>query len=308
MQYTLHKQLRALRKRAKLSGTQVSQRAGISQGFYSQLESGDRKLTAEKAQVMARALGVSIAELYGETEEPAVLPRDPAADAGDISSKAPESRDPVPLGSGRLATLRSQIPILSRCPAGSPEAWVIEESNVDEFVPELLSDIPVDRRIIGFRITGLSMAPMILEGDVALVDSDRMAAPGNVAICRLEGEEHTLKLFGRRGKTVRLTPFNPAFPTREYQLEQLEWAIPVVGLYRTDLNIGNMQDVPVLMEKIYQVPGLLDLCQHLVTVPEGLREALRAAMAKTDQKGDTYRWMSRMLRNAQVELDEIAEE
>ena len=58
--------IRALRLHKGLTGNYMAKRLGISRPFYTQIEGGKRRLTVEKLEKIAGALGVPIADLFGD--------------------------------------------------------------------------------------------------------------------------------------------------------------------------------------------------------------------------------------------------
>ena len=66
METGIWKRIRGLRERKGLTGKEVGEKMGISRSFYSQIEGGKRRLTADHVEKIARALGVPVSEIYGE--------------------------------------------------------------------------------------------------------------------------------------------------------------------------------------------------------------------------------------------------
>ena len=62
----IRKRIREMRIEKGLTGKEVAECIGISRPYYTQLELGMRRLSAEHVENIAIALDVSIAELYGE--------------------------------------------------------------------------------------------------------------------------------------------------------------------------------------------------------------------------------------------------
>ena len=63
---TILKRIRALRERKGIRAKDVAEAIGISRPYYTLIESGNRRLTAEQVSKIAAVLGVSVGELYGE--------------------------------------------------------------------------------------------------------------------------------------------------------------------------------------------------------------------------------------------------
>ena len=60
--------IRRTREFKGLPATEIARQVGVSRPYYSLLETGKRRLSAEHVWKIARALGVSVAELYGEMD------------------------------------------------------------------------------------------------------------------------------------------------------------------------------------------------------------------------------------------------
>ena len=60
--------IRKARLLAGKSATDVARQVGVSRPYYSLLETGKRRLSAEHVWKVAKFLGVSVAELYGESD------------------------------------------------------------------------------------------------------------------------------------------------------------------------------------------------------------------------------------------------
>ncbi len=70
------KNIRATRDALGLTGAHVSRAIGLSRPYYTQLEGGTRRLSAEHVRRIAEVLGVHVGELYeGPSETRASKPR-----------------------------------------------------------------------------------------------------------------------------------------------------------------------------------------------------------------------------------------
>src|SRR5688572_11726469 len=67
------KRIRGARKRLNITQSDLGARLGIAQEMVSRYETGSRELSAVEIQNFAKALGVSVAFLYGEATEPSEL-------------------------------------------------------------------------------------------------------------------------------------------------------------------------------------------------------------------------------------------
>lgn len=78
------------------------------------------------------------------------------------------------------------------------------------------ADVRHPENYVYFRVEGDSMAPAINDGDLALVRVQPDVESGQVAIVVVNGEEGTIKKVIRRGGSIALQPFNPAYETRVF--------------------------------------------------------------------------------------------
>jgi len=65
--------IRATRRRLQLTLEQLSAKVGMDKGFLSRLERGEKSASIAMIQNIAKALGISVASLLGETHDPADL-------------------------------------------------------------------------------------------------------------------------------------------------------------------------------------------------------------------------------------------
>ncbi len=63
--------IRATRRRLKFTLEQLADAVGMDKGFLSRLERGEKSASIATIQNIARALGISVASLFGETHDPA---------------------------------------------------------------------------------------------------------------------------------------------------------------------------------------------------------------------------------------------
>lgn len=105
----LGREVRRLRKKARLNGRQLAEQAGITPGFVSQLEQGQATPSVATLLKISFVLGVSIGELFEATQsvDPVVRaaerPTYPFPDAGFTDERV--STDPT----GQLQVLTSTI-------------------------------------------------------------------------------------------------------------------------------------------------------------------------------------------------------
>jgi repressor LexA len=99
------------------------------------------------------------------------------------------------------------VPLLGKVAAGQP---ILAAEEFEEYVA-YLPRFGDGKDLFALKIKGDSMTGAgLFEGDVAIVEKTPQAENGDIVVA-LIGDEATVKRFYFDGKTVRLTPENPAF-------------------------------------------------------------------------------------------------
>lgn len=118
-------------------------------------------------------------------------------------------------------------PILGRIPAGTP----VEE------VEDILGyfDLPLDaypREIMfGLYVDGDSMAPMFMDGDLAIFKKSCVANNGDNVAVRIDGNEVTLKTFRQNTEGIALLPINPNYVPMFFSAREVEnLPIEIIGI------------------------------------------------------------------------------
>ena len=145
------------------------------------------------------------------------LPREPGLSRG--LTLAPRSPGPV-----------VEVPVLGRIAAGQP---LLAAENVEDTLPLPRSWVRGDEVFL-LKVTGESMAPGILPGDLVMVRVQQRVARGDIAVALID-EEATLKRVYEEAGGLVLKGDNPSFtPLRCSAGEAAEVQIlgKVVGVYR----------------------------------------------------------------------------
>ncbi len=99
----------------------------------------------------------------------------------------------------------------------------------EDFSGYEFADVRHPENYVYFRVEGDSMAPAINDGDLALVRVQPDVESGQVAIVVVNGDEGTIKKVIRRGGSIALQPFNPAYETRVFIDSEVE-EVRIAGL------------------------------------------------------------------------------
>jgi repressor LexA len=124
-----------------------------------------------------------------------------------------------------------EVPVLGRIAAGQP---LLATENVEDTLPLPRSWVRGDEVFL-LKVTGESMAPMILPGDLVMVRVQSRVARGEIAVVLLEDEATLKRVYEEAGGLV-LKGDNPDFtPLRVAPHEAADVQVlgKVVGVYRS---------------------------------------------------------------------------
>ncbi len=123
------------------------------------------------------------------------------------------------------------IPLIGRVAAGYP---ILAEENIENYVTLPRTLIKSEGRYFALKVHGDSMVNAgILDGDMVVVESTRVAKPGDIVVA-LVGDEVTVKRLMEKNGIKFLKAENPAYPDI---YPQGEWSIQgrVVSLIRENI-------------------------------------------------------------------------
>jgi repressor LexA len=124
-----------------------------------------------------------------------------------------------------------EVPVLGRIAAGQP---LLASENVEDTLPLPRSWVRGEEVFL-LKVTGESMAPLILPGDLVMVRVQARVARGEIAVVLVEDEATLKRVYAETGGLV-LKGDNPDFtPLRFSPAEASEVQIlgKVVGIYRS---------------------------------------------------------------------------
>lgn len=207
--------LELLRKKAGLSQQGLADLANTTQPQIMRLERGERKLTKEWAERLARFLGVEPAALLFPTE---------AGEGSTLARRAVVRPPPEFLG-------ERDLPVYAAVEGGPGE--MVVSTDAIEMVPRPW--FMKGKQGYAVLVVGDSMEPEFEPGDYAIVNPHLQAVRGKSAIF-VSGEEHgefraTIKrLVKATDREWHVRQFNPL---RELELPRKDWtkALRVVGRY-----------------------------------------------------------------------------
>jgi len=190
--------IKAMRKKSKLTQTDIAQLLQIHQTAVSQWEKG---------RTLPDVLSLKrLSELFCVPMESLLK--------GDAEIEAnPEWYEAV---RDKLKHRRLRVPILGSVQAGVPVS-AIEDIIGYEDISEEYSD---GREYFCLRVRGDSMEPRLVEGDVVIVRHQQSADTGDIVVAMIDGET-TVKKFKSHENGVELIPFNDKYSPLFYSCESI---------------------------------------------------------------------------------------
>jgi repressor LexA len=123
-----------------------------------------------------------------------------------------------------------EVPVLGRIAAGQP---LLATENLEDTLPLPRSWAPGGESFL-LKVTGDSMAPLILPGDLVLVRVQPRVSRGDIAVALIDDEATLKRVYEEAGGLV-LKGDNPAFTPLRFapdQAAEVQILGKVVGVYR----------------------------------------------------------------------------
>lgn len=166
----------------------------------------------------------------------AIQPRAAADHLEALKRKGHLRREPG-LSRGLVLSLKGpglvvEVPVLGRIAAGQP---LLAEENVEDTLPLPRAWVRGEEVFL-LKVSGESMAPLILPDDLVMVRVQRRVERGEIAVV-LVGEEATLKRVYQEAGGVVLKGDNPDFTPLRFSPQEVSEMVQilgkVVGVYRS---------------------------------------------------------------------------
>ena len=173
--------LKKLRTEKNLTQAQLAKLLKISKSSISMYENGKREPDFETEELIADFFNISIDLLRGKSTH-------------RIDNYIPTT---------------GSVPVYGTIPAGFP---AYAEQYIEDY---LLTTVPNPDEYFALKVKGTSMINAgITDGCKVLVKKQNTAENGQIVVCRLNGDEATLKRFKQQGDLIMLIPENPEFEPR----------------------------------------------------------------------------------------------
>lgn len=181
--------LKAARKAAGMTQSEVAKIVGITQNGYSYWENGKAKIDNESLAKLSRLFGVSIDYLIG------------ADDA--------------------LAGKSLRIPVLGSVPAGVPLEAIEDILDWEELPQSMAAG---GKEYFALEVKGDSMWPDYLPGDVVIVRKQPTCDSGEDCVVYVNGYDATLKQvrLNAEDQSLTIVPRNQSYPPRTYSAEEIQ--------------------------------------------------------------------------------------
>jgi len=190
-QTRLGEKLVALRASRGISQTELAKKARIKASTISRIETSGRTPYRTTLLKIAKALDLSVELLL-----------DPHIDIDELNELSEKSKDKGP----------TRVPVISWSSAGKGRDWTdqgMPAGKADEWI-ERPSNIR-DPHSYAVRVSGDSMSPGILDGDVLVIDHLKEPVPGDLVLVRTQKHEVMVKVLKRQAGRIVLLSANPAY-------------------------------------------------------------------------------------------------
>ncbi len=188
--------MKEARKAAGLTQVEVAKIIGLSQGQYSVWENGKSKVDGISISRLAELFGVTSDYLLGKVDTPQNSVR---------------------------------IPVLGAVPAGIPLEAIEDVLDWEEIPAAMCAG---GREYFALRVTGDSMWPDYLEGDVVIVRKSSTCESGDVCVVYVNGYDATLKQVKlAENGSLTIVPKNPSYPPRTFSPQEIrELPVSIAGV------------------------------------------------------------------------------
>lgn len=125
---------------------------------------------------------------------------------------------------------KNRIPVLGKIPAGIPIEMIEDVIDYEEISDEMLKG---DREYFGLRVSGDSMTPKYLDGDVLIVQKADDCESGQDCIVMVNGNDGTFKRVIKNKDGIILQPLNPNYEIKFYSNDDIEkLPIKILGVVK----------------------------------------------------------------------------
>lgn len=125
---------------------------------------------------------------------------------------------------------KNRIPVLGKIPAGIPIELIEDVIDYEDISEEMLKG---DREYFGLKVSGDSMNPKYLDGDVLIVQKASDCESGQDCIVMVNGDDGTFKRVIKNKDGIILQPLNPNYEIKFYSNNEIEkLPIKILGVVK----------------------------------------------------------------------------
>lgn len=125
---------------------------------------------------------------------------------------------------------KNRIPVLGKIPAGIPIELIEDVIDYEDISEEMLKG---DREYFGLKVSGDSMTPKYLDGDVLIVQKTNDCESGQDCIVMVNGDDGTFKRVIKNKDGIILQPLNPNYEIKFYSNDEIEkLPIKILGVVK----------------------------------------------------------------------------
>lgn len=124
----------------------------------------------------------------------------------------------------------NRIPVFAKIPAGIPIELIDEVIDYEELDNKMFKG---EKEYFGVKISGDSMNPKYLDGDILIVQKMNDCESGQDCIVMVNGDDGTFKRVVKTSNGIALQPLNPNYEIKFYSNEEVEkLPIKILGIVK----------------------------------------------------------------------------
>lgn len=124
----------------------------------------------------------------------------------------------------------NRIPVFAKIPAGIPIELIDEVIDYEELDNKMFKG---EKEYFGVKISGDSMNPKYLDGDILIVQKMNDCESGQDCIVMVNGDDGTFKRVVKTSNGIALQPLNPNYEIKFYSNEEVEkLPIRILGIVK----------------------------------------------------------------------------
>ena len=195
----VNEKIRHFRKQMKISAQTLADSIGVSKATLYRYENGEiEKIPANVLSKIAKELGCSILVF------------------NDNYDNTPTDKDIV------------YVPVVGRVSAGCGS---LAEQYVEGYEATSPSSLSGDSRYIYLKVSGDSMYPIFMEGDLVLVKCQNCADSGAYAVVMIDDLDGVIKKIVYGKNYIELISINPMYPPRRFEDKDMQ-RIKICGIVK----------------------------------------------------------------------------